>query len=82
MLIIIYFYCLFQNSHKFNKKSISLYAMAVEKIWKLREGADADNVRQLSSELGVDPVLAELLVQRACIPLNRPVRSSAQALII
>ena len=38
--------------------------MAVEKIWKLREVADADNVRQLSSELGVDPVLAELLVQR------------------
>ena len=38
--------------------------MAVEKIWKLRECADADNVRQLSSELGVDPVLAELLVQR------------------
>ncbi len=38
--------------------------MAVEKIWKLREGIDADNVRQLSSELGVDPVLAELLVQR------------------
>ena len=48
----------------YEKKSISLYAMAVEKIWKLREGADADNVRQLSSELGVDPVLAELLVQR------------------
>ena len=38
--------------------------MAVEKIWKLREGADVENVRQLSSELGVDPVLAELLVQR------------------
>jgi len=38
--------------------------MAVEKMWKLREGVDADNVRQLSSELGVDPVLAELLVQR------------------
>ena len=38
--------------------------MAVEKIWKLREGVNADNVRQLSSELGVDPVLAELLVQR------------------
>ena len=46
------------------KKSISLCTMAVEKIWKLREGADAENVRQLSSELGVDPVLAELLVQR------------------
>ena len=38
--------------------------MAVEKIWKLREGVDNENVRQLSSELGVDPVLAELLVQR------------------
>ena len=38
--------------------------MAVEKIWKLREGTDMDNVRQLSSELGVDPVLATLLVQR------------------
>ena len=38
--------------------------MAVEKIWKLREGVDEDNIRQLSSELGVDPVLAALLVQR------------------
>ena len=54
------------------KKSISLYAMAVEKIWKLREGVDNENVRQLSSELGVDPVLAELLVQRGvCILSNR-----------
>ena len=38
--------------------------MAVEKIWKMREGSDAENIRQLSFELGVDPVLAELLVQR------------------
>ena len=38
--------------------------MAVEKIWKFRETADPENVRQLASELGVDPVLAELLVQR------------------
>ena len=38
--------------------------MAVEKIWKYREVADPENVRQLASELGVDPVLAELLVQR------------------
>ena len=38
--------------------------MAVETIWKMREGVDVENVRQLSSELGVDPVLAELLVQR------------------
>ena len=38
--------------------------MAIEKIWKLREVADRDIVRQLASELGVDSVLAELLVQR------------------
>ena len=38
--------------------------MAVEKIWKLRDGVDSENVSRLSSELGVDPVLAELLVQR------------------
>jgi single-stranded-DNA-specific exonuclease len=38
--------------------------MAVDKIWKIREGADVENFRQLSSELGVDPVLAELLVQK------------------
>ena len=38
--------------------------MAVEKIWKIREVAYKETVRQLASELGVDPVLAELLVQR------------------
>ena len=38
--------------------------MAVEKIWKLRETSSPQVVRRLSSELGVDPVLAELLVQR------------------
>ena len=38
--------------------------MAIEKIWKLREVAARENVSRLSSELGVDPVLAELLVQR------------------
>lgn len=38
--------------------------MAVEKKWILRESAGRQTVRQLSSELGVDPVLAELLVQR------------------
>lgn len=38
--------------------------MAIEKVWKMRDVADEQNVRQLSSELGVDPVLAELLVQR------------------
>ena len=36
----------------------------MEKIWKLREGVDTDDVKRLSSELGGDPVLAELLVQR------------------
>ena len=38
--------------------------MLIEKKWILKEGTDESNVRQLSSELGVDPVLAELLVQR------------------
>ena len=38
--------------------------MAIEKIWRMREVVDGQTVRQLSSELGVDPVLAELLVQR------------------
>lgn len=64
MLIVYLFIVYFQSSRKIRKKSLSLCDMAVEKIWKLREGADAQNIRQLSSELGVDPVLAELLVQR------------------
>ena len=38
--------------------------MPIEKEWKYRESGDPATVRQLSSELGVDPVLAELLVQR------------------
>ena len=38
--------------------------MPMEKEWKYRESGDPATVRQLSSELGVDPVLAELLVQR------------------
>lgn len=38
--------------------------MLVEKKWILKEGFDESTVRQLSSELGVDPVLAQLLVQR------------------
>ena len=38
--------------------------MSVTKKWKLREGSDRQTVKQLSFELGVDPVLAELLVQR------------------
>ena len=38
--------------------------MAVSKKWKIRESSDRQTVKQLSYELGVDPVLAELLVQR------------------
>jgi single-stranded-DNA-specific exonuclease len=38
--------------------------MTREKQWILREPADAETVSRLSSELGVDPVLAQLLVQR------------------
>ena len=46
--------------------------MPMEKEWKYRESGDHAVIRQLSSELGVDPVLAELLVQR-------DVRTFAQA---
>ena len=38
--------------------------MPVEKKWIKRENADAETVSRLSSELGIDPVLAGLLVQR------------------
>ena len=38
--------------------------MGMEKKWVIRKGADESKVRELSSELGIDPVLAELLVQR------------------
>ncbi|MGM9734887.1 MAG: single-stranded-DNA-specific exonuclease RecJ [Candidatus Cryptobacteroides sp.] len=38
--------------------------MPKEKKWILKECADAEVVSRLSSELGVDPVLAELLAQR------------------
>jgi len=64
------------------KKSISLYAMAIEKIWKFRETVDSENVRQLASELGVDPVLAELLSRGESIPSNRHVLSFARVLTI
>ncbi len=38
--------------------------MPKEKKWVLKPAADAETVRRLSVELGIDPVLAELLVQR------------------
>lgn len=38
--------------------------MEKDKKWVLKDGFDAENVSRLSSELGVDPVLAQLLVQR------------------
>mgnify|MGYP003374876905 FL=1 len=38
--------------------------MPKEKKWIFKDSADCDTVSRLSSELGVDPVLAELLVQR------------------
>ena len=36
--------------------------MSMEKKWILKEGADQEVVRQLASELGVDPVLAESIL--------------------
>lgn len=38
--------------------------MAIEKKWVMKECSDQEAVRELSSELGIDSVLAELLVQR------------------
>ena len=38
--------------------------MGKEKEWKLKAPADPESVARLSSELGIDPVLAELLVHR------------------
>ena len=38
--------------------------MAIEKKWILKECPDQEAARELASELGVAPVLAELLVQR------------------
>ncbi len=52
-------------------KSIYLRDMSVEKKWVLKENADQGIVSQLSSELGVDSVLAELLVQRGVTTFNQ-----------
>lgn len=41
-----------------------MYVMPKEREWRLRVPADPENVKQLSAELGVDPVLATLLVHR------------------
>ena len=38
--------------------------MSKEKKWILKDAGDAETVSRLSSELGVDPVLSELLTQR------------------
>lgn len=41
-----------------------MYVMPKEREWRLRAPADPENVKQLSAELGVDPVLVTLLVHR------------------
>lgn len=41
-----------------------MYVMPKEREWRLRAPADPETVKQLSAELGVDPVLATLLVHR------------------
>lgn len=38
--------------------------MSKERKWILKDATDAETVSRLSSELGIDPVLSELLVQR------------------
>ena len=56
------------QNYIFNSKieiiKVSLYVMPKEREWRLRAPADPENVKQLSAELGVDPVLATLLVHR------------------
>ena len=42
----------------------------MEKKWVIRKSADESKVRELSSELGIDPVLAELLVQKKRVPFS------------
>src|SRR5574344_416582 len=49
---------------KIEIKKVSLYAMPNEREWRLRDSGDPENVAQLSAELGIDPVLASLLVTR------------------
>lgn len=41
-----------------------MYAMPKEREWRLKAPADPENVARLSAELGIDPVLASLLVNR------------------
>jgi len=43
---------------------ICIKAMSAERKWIIKEQADPETVSRLAAELGVDPVLAELLVQR------------------
>lgn len=44
--------------------------MQKERKWILKEGADGEKVSRLSAELGIDPVLATLLVQRGIGSFN------------
>ena len=43
---------------------LSLYVMAVERQWILKESPDPEVVARLAAEVGIDQVLASLLVQR------------------
>ena len=45
--------------------------MVKERKWILKESADSEVVSRLSSELGIDPVLAGLLAQRAASTHSR-----------
>lgn len=45
-------------------KWLPLYAMGIEKKWNVKEPGNPAVVRQLAQELGIDQILANLLVQR------------------
>ena len=60
------------NLKYFLKKFLFLFDMVKERKWIMKETADAETVSRLTSELGIDSVLAGLLVQRG-------IRSFAEA---
>ena len=53
--------------------------MMKEAKWNIGEPAPADKVNRLATEVGIDRVLAELLVKRGSRPSSRPAHSSVPA---
>ena len=52
----------------------------MQKIWKLKEQADINDIKQLSAALNVDMAIANLLVQRGIKTLHQPKHFSVPSL--